>query len=188
MYISGSLCAMAKRPKAETPIKLPHDERIVLKTMGDNTHVPIAVAREMCKGLTEPRKIAYILALAHLGNRSRAAQAIGITPLVPWRWRQEDDLFREAYNRAMECAAELMENEMFRRAAEGVLEPVFQGGKLIGSLRKYSDTLLIFGLKGAMPDKYADRVKNEHSGSVDIVARLRAARQRALSDGKGTKS
>ena len=77
----------------------------------------------------------------------------------------------------MEMAADLMDDELMRRACEGVLRPIFQGGKLVGSVRERSDTLLIFGLKGAKPEKYADRQKVE---VTDVTERLRAARERAL--------
>lgn len=40
----------------------------------------------------------------------------------------------------------------------------------------YSDTLAIFLMKGAMPEKYKDRV--EHSGNIDIAQRIVAARKR----------
>ncbi len=40
-----------------------------------------------------------------------------------------------------------------RRAVDGVDEPVYQGGKKVGSITRYSDTLLIFLLK-ANRDKF----------------------------------
>lgn len=154
------------------------EDRIILSSIEGLPHVPIDTARGLIKGIIEPKKQAFILALAQLGNRTRAAKAIGISTMQTWNWRRDDDNFRAAYMKAMEVAGELMEDEMVRRACEGVIEPVFQGGKLVGSVRKYSDTLLIFGLKGAMPDKYADRQKIQHE--VDIVGKLRAGRERAL--------
>ena len=49
------------------------------------------------------------------------------------------------------------EDEAVRRAHDGVDEPVFYQGKACGVVRKYSDTLLIFLLKGRRPEKYRDR-------------------------------
>ena len=40
-------------------------------------------------------------------------------------------------------------------------DPVFYRGKQCGSIRRFSDVLLIFMAKGAMPDKYAERTKIE---------------------------
>ena len=64
--------------------------------------------------------------------------------------------------------AEALEDEATRRAAEGVDEPVFHQGAQVGTIRKYSDTLAIFLLKGAMPEKYRDNAKLELSGRVDL--------------------
>jgi len=38
---------------------------------------------------------------------------------------------------------------------------VYYQGKPCGVVTEYSDTLLIFLMKGAMPEKYKDRVSNE---------------------------
>lgn len=163
----------------------PADDRIILKTIDGMPEVPRDVARVICEGVTEPRKIAFLLNLSVLGNRTRAAKATGVSTVATWMWRRDDDVFRERYMEAMKMAAELHEDEMFRRASEGVLEPVYQGGALVGSVRKFSDTLLIFALKGAMPEKYKDRV--EHSGEVTVAAKLKAARERALGRGDNKK-
>ena len=136
--------------------------------------------KKLCAGITNVKMQKFLCYLAILGNRSRAAQAVPVSTTTTWYWRRDDEQFRARYDDAMKIAAELHENEMFRRSSEGVLEPDYQGGKLVGTIRKYSDTLLIFALKGAMPEKYADRQKVEHSGAVDVVQRLRAARERAL--------
>lgn len=178
---------MSKRKRDEEDeypvVAPPADERIVLPGIQGNPIIPKDVARLLTEGLTEPAKVSFILYLSILGNRSRAAKATGVCTTTTWLWRRDDDVFRARYEAAMKIAAELHEDEMFRRASEGVLEPVFQQGRMVGSIRKFSDTLLIFALKGAMSEKYKDRV--EHSGQVDLAGTLRRARERAL--GRGTK-
>lgn len=176
--------AKRKHTDDEPPKKPIADERIV---MNNNVGIPVDehTAKMICAGIVEPLKIKFLLNLAVLGNRTRAAKATGMHSCTVWVWRREDDSFRKAYVRAMECAGELHEDEMWRRASEGVLEPVYQGGELVGSVRKFSDSLLMFALKGAMPGKYAERSKVEHSGHIeDSAARLRAARERALKKAK----
>ena len=153
-------------------------DRIVLSAIAGKPEVSREVARGLCAGVMEPKKVEYLLYLSQLGNRTRAAQAAGVSRMAAWLWNRDDRNFQAAHDRCMKIAAELHEDELFRRASEGVLEPVFQGGHLVGSVRKYSDTLLIFGLKGAMPDKYADRQKIE--AEVNVVERLHAARERVL--------
>jgi hypothetical protein len=65
-------------------------------------------------------------------------------------------------------AADLLEDEAFRRAHQGIDKPVFQGKELVGVIREYSDTLLIFLLKGCRPDKYRDRVDTRQSGEITV--------------------
>jgi hypothetical protein len=57
-------------------------------------------------------------------------------------------------------AAEALEAEAIRRGFEGVEEPVgWYKGQPGGYITRYSDTLLIFLLKGALPNKYKDRME-----------------------------
>ena len=80
-----------------------------------------------------------------------------------------------------------MEAEAVRRAHQGVTKPIFHGGKravdvvqnpdgsikrdetgkpigIPAAVREYSDTLLIFLLKGRNPAVFGDRLKQEHGG------------------------
>ena len=50
-----------------------------------------------------------------------------------------------------------LEDEALRRAFHGSERPVFQGKELVGYVRDYSDTLLIFMLKARRPEKYRER-------------------------------
>lgn len=185
------IAKMAKRIKAEEEepqrpqVPMPPDERIVLPTLTDSMALSREDVKLLCDGVTQPNRQKFLIALAQLGNRTRAAKAAGVSTVSTWIWRRDDADFAAAYTRAMEMAGELHEDELFRRSSEGVLEPVFQGGELVGSIRRFSDTLLIFGLKGAMPDKYADRHKVEVKG--DMVARLHNAREKALGRSGGSK-
>lgn len=115
-----------------------------------------------CK--TQHKKNAFLAAYAELGTITHAAERVNVERRTVYRWRDKDPTFAAALETASEVAAERLEQEARRRAVEGVEKPVYQGGKLVGSVREYSDTLLIFLLKGAMPDKYRDRVSSEISG------------------------
>ena len=72
----------------------------------------------------------------------------------------EDRQFQAAVERARLMAIDVLEDEATRRAVEGVEEPVgWYKGEPGGYVRRYSDTLLIFRLKGELPQKYAERVQ-----------------------------
>jgi hypothetical protein len=57
-----------------------------------------------------------------------------------------------------------MEDEAKRRAFQGVKEAVYQGGKRVGTVQKFSDTLLIFMLKHNKKEVYTETVRQEHTG------------------------
>ncbi len=118
------------------------------------------------------KKRAYLLALSFCGNVTLAAKAAGIDRATVYVWRNGkagrenshgDEAFRSAEAMAKEMAADRLEEEAWRRAVEGVEEPVgFYKGEPGAYVRRYSDTLLIFLLKGLRPEKYRERY--EHSG------------------------
>jgi hypothetical protein len=73
-------------------------------------------------------------------------------------WREEDEAFRAQWDKARDLGADALEDELMRRAKNGTLKPIYQGGHLVGRVREYSNTLGIFLLKGAKPEKYRDNV------------------------------
>jgi hypothetical protein len=109
-------------------------------------------------------KPAFIERLRECANVSRAAKDAGINRRTAQRERLNSETFREAWDDAMEEAIDALEEEARRRAFEGVNEPVYYQGEQVGTVRKYSDTLTIFLLKGRRPEIYGDRVKQEVSG------------------------
>lgn len=72
--------------------------------------------------------------------------------------RRAEPQFAKEWETAIDDAAFTLEDEAWRRARDGVDEPIVHQGMIIGTQKKYSDTLLIFLLKGIKPDKYADKL------------------------------
>lgn len=114
--------------------------------------------------IRHPKKRAMLAALSASGNVRLAAESAGIHRSMHYTWLRHDERYAEAVTAAMEEAADRLEEEARRRAVEGVEEPVYQGGKRVGTIRRYSDTLLIFLLKGARPAKYRSRSSIELAG------------------------
>lgn len=114
---------------------------------------------------TAKKRKAFLAALAECGNVSRAAEAAHCTREGAYKLRGTDPDFAAAWDDALEQASDKLEQEAWRRASEGVLEPAICGKGLVYDkdgvpvmVRKYSDTLLIFLLKGCRPQKYRDNV------------------------------
>lgn len=111
------------------------------------------------------KKRAFLAAHSEVGNITQAAEIAGIDRRTHYDWMESDPVYVEAFRDAEMQAADRLEAEARRRAVEGVDEPVFYGGKPCGTIRKYSDTLLIFLLKGALPEKYRERTSTELTGA-----------------------
>lgn len=95
------------------------------------------------------KKKSAIIRSFELGNSvSMACRSARLGRTTYYRWRQDDREFALACEAAIETGTDRLEDEAKRRAM----------GK------DGSDTLLIFLLKARRPDKYKDRVSNEHTG------------------------
>lgn len=106
----------------------------------------------------------FLTALARTGNVSQAAHYARINRDTAYAWRDAEPAFAAAWQDALDQAGEFLEHVAWRRAVRGVEEPVYQGGELVGTVQKYSDTLLIFLLKAANPAKFRESVRHEHTG------------------------
>lgn len=126
--------------------------------------------------IEQPKRRAFLAAYADCGVVSHAAVLAKVDRGSHYVWMhlegEQGDKYREAFAQAKREACDVLETEARRRAVEGVETPVFQGGENVGSVQKFSDTLLIFLMKGAMPDKYADRQKVDHRGAVEQNVRI----------------
>lgn len=112
------------------------------------------------------KKRAFLAALeVNGGNRTAAAAAAGVERTLPYRWLKEDEEFKSGYEAALECAADVLEDEVVRRAKAGVLEPIYnRTGALIGHKLRYSDQLLLAQLQAVRPEKWKARISAEHTG------------------------
>lgn len=92
------------------------------------------------------------------------------------RWDEEEDSteYSEALKRAQLHRDQILnqgkleegEAELKRRAVDGWEEPRFHEGELVGTVRKYSDTCLIFMLKALAPDKYREAAQVQNHINV----------------------
>ncbi len=132
---------------------------------------------------TDKKRTAFLISLIETGgNVSRACEVAGLARQRVYEWRTVDEQFALAWDEAVETGTEELEQEARRRAYSGVDEPVFYQGEACGTIRKYSDTLLIFLLKGRKPDKYRERFTidvNKLDADIERELALITARREA---------
>jgi hypothetical protein len=90
--------------------------------------------------LTAHKKELFLEALAgNGGNVTRACELNNLKRTIMYQLRDKDDAFREAWDQAVSVGRNVLEDVAIDRALDK------------------SDTLLIFMLKGAFPEKYKER-------------------------------
>lgn len=117
--------------------------------------------------LTPKREAAFLAALRDGLSVSHAARLSGFSRTAWYARRAADPALAAAWDDACEEGADRLEDEAVRRAVEGVerAKGIYHQGMHIATQTEieYSDTLLIFLLKGRRPDKYAERRKVDHT-------------------------
>ncbi len=143
----------------------------------------------------------FLASLADGGNVRLACEAAKIERSTAYRLRESDETFAAAWNDALDQAADLLEEEARRRAYDGVRRLKFYKGRPVMvpvvdadglvvkdkdgnpelkpyTEQEYSDTLIIFLLKGARPEKYRERADVQHSGPGGGPIEVSDARER----------
>jgi len=109
--------------------------------------------------LNADRKATFLAELSRHGIAMRAARAASphsVTGCLSTfaDERERDPAFAQAWDDSIENARAEVEHELYRRAQEGVDEPVF-GGRyketVVGTVRKYSDRLLELRARALLP-------------------------------------
>ena len=123
--------------------------------------------------ITDLKKRAYLEALTKTPSYGEAARLAGISIRTGYNYRHESDTaFQELLHRARMMGVQRAEDEAWSRGIDGWLEPVYHAGKLVGGKRVKSDTMLIFMLKGARPEKYRERYEHSGPGGAPVLAGL----------------
>ncbi len=106
----------------------------------------------------------FLKVLASSCNVKAACLAAKIHRSVPYKRKQNDDGFAEAWKYAIADGLDTLEAEAQRRAHDGVLKDIYYQGKVVGQVREYSDILLMFLMKSHNPARFRDSHSMEHSG------------------------
>lgn len=151
---------------------------------------PSSIDIDYLASLTQPqrmqlqKKCLYLKALAVRGvSKDGLLAAGGVAYTTLHNWRARDPWFVTMEVQASLEAKDNIEAEAYRRAVEGVDEPVVYQGMVttvfdaetgmdkVLTVKKYSDSLLAMLLKATDPEKYRENVKQtvDHQGVVGVL-------------------
>ena len=120
--------------------------------------------------ITPELREAFLANLREMPMVRRAALAAGIKWLnTLYDLRNRDPEFDREWRDALRIGYTRLEDEAVRRGVEGTERPVFHKGEVVGHVREYSDTMLMFVMKAVMPEKYRDAPKDEASTRDTII-------------------
>ena len=155
--------------------------------------------RRTSRGLLRNQK-AFLIAYATCGTITGAAQAAGLSRIIHYKWMDENEDYRKAFEEAQAEADDRLIMEARRRAVEGVDVPVIHHGKIQTqkvngkrvpiTLKKYSDAMLMFLIAGRMPQYNQKRldIRATMTKDKDALASMREKLRQLQSDPEAVKA
>lgn len=122
----------------------------------------------MTEAEKEWTKDTYIAELARTGIVGMALRAANVDRTTLLVWQEHDETFSMRTRMAMKEADDNIRSEIRRRAVEGVIKPIYYKGKMVDSIREYSDALLHTLAKSRMPE-FREKSEVSVSGSLTVI-------------------
>lgn len=116
-----------------------------------------------------PQRVAIALRVMSTGKSpTAAAKAAGVARSTLFDWREKYPEFKARWLEAVEAGTDAIEDEMLRRAKDGVLQPVFYKGEQVAQVREFSDTLMIHTVNGRRPEKWRGKQQTDNNVNVNV--------------------
>lgn len=121
---------------------------------------PVPRQCERHDGWTPQRQRAFIEALADTGSVSAACKAVDMSQPGAYYLRRQPgaESFRNAWAAALDLGVQRIEDVAMERALNGVEEPFYAYGELIGTRTRYNDRLLMFMLRNRAPERFGAQI------------------------------
>ena len=116
---------------------------------------------------------AFLRKLSQTHHVGKACEHVRVSRASAYAMRETDADFATAWDAIINERVAVLEDSMFQRATRGVRKPVWQGGKLMGTVYLPSDQLAVHLSRSWAPDRY-------NLGPGDGAASSVSARQTAL--------
>lgn len=149
--------------------------------IADLLEIPVSEVIALVKPqkYTRLNKTKFLQSLRETGNITVSAYEVGVSRQTIYDRMKSDADFETAVRSMIAENTELKEYQIDHRAFQGVLEPVFNAGRMVCypdldwsgkphpkagqpvMIRKYSDSLAKMRMEALKPDEYARRSKNE---------------------------
>jgi hypothetical protein len=117
---------------------------------------PVPRQRRKLTGWTPEVQRAFIEVLAETGSVRAACRAVKRSDHGAYMLRRHPEAheFRAAWEAALDIGMQRIEDIAMDRAINGVEQPHYAYGKLLGTRTRYNDRLLMFMLRNRRPDRF----------------------------------
>ncbi|MGH7114212.1 MAG: hypothetical protein ACREE9_06930 [Stellaceae bacterium] len=112
--------------------------------------------------ISRERQVKFLEALISEGTAAAAAESLGSNKARMHEARTSDPMFAAEWDKAEQATTDRLEREAWRRAIEGVQEPLVSDGRVVRddnerpiSIKRHSDALLIALLQARRPERHA---------------------------------
>ncbi len=114
-------------------------------------------------GWTAERQHAFLKALAACGCVRHASAAVGMSHVSAYalRARPSAIAFRGAWEAALDCAMNLVEEGAVSRSIKGVPRPIFYKGEQVGEWRHHDERLTMFLLRYRRPARFGAHLDSQ---------------------------
>ncbi|WP_435417394.1 hypothetical protein WAB17_11005 [Parerythrobacter aurantius] len=129
-------------------------------------------------GWTPERQARFIEALADTGSVHAACKAVDMSQPGAYHLRRQPgaESFRAAWQAALDLGVQRIEDVAMDRALNGVAEPLYSYGKLIGTRTKYNDRLLMLMLRNRAPERFGASVGGGSLKGLNAVGKMEKRR------------
>jgi len=110
----------------------------------------------------------FLHRLMNTGNISAAVRDSGLSRSTVYFWRAHDPEFAARWDEALAEATDKLVFEARRRALDGIEEVQYFKGEPVGTIRKYSDQLLMFLLRAYRPAVYRSSARQVPDPAKDV--------------------
>ena len=141
------------------------------------TFTPVPRLRDRSNGWKPEVQRAFIEALADTGSVASACRAVGRSTHGAYHLRRQPgaEEFAKAWQAALDLGMQRIEDVAMDRALNGVEQPVYSYGKLVGTRIVHNDRLLMFMLRNRAPERFAEgKPKGLNAVDKAELARLKA--------------
>lgn len=126
----------------------------------------------LVRGWTPERQTQFLDHLALKGNVHASCRRVGLSREAAYRLRRRDRLFARGWAAAMVKAHDASIEVLADRAIEGVEEPIYHRGELVGTRRRY-DTRLLLAHIARLDKLLEDEAAQTDAGRFDeLLARI----------------